>query len=148
MPKHPTLEIPNIGQMDHAWDTLGDWDVDLEIPFHDERISGRLLVSNWQEASLELDPWGSAAVGLPEQVTLERVSRVHLTDAGGGALQWVYLSTEDRWTVQATLWPGSLHLFAQDGNDPHETIYRAVGTRSREYYSRKYPLEASGRVDW
>jgi hypothetical protein len=142
MPKHPTVEIPNIGPMDHAWDALGEWNLDLEVPFHHETVAGRLRVANWHEASLELDPWAAAAVGLPDQVALERVSRVHLTDAGGGALQWVYLSTEDRWTVQATLWPGSLHLFAQDEGDPNEPQYRAVATRSRDYYWRKY----GGRV--
>jgi hypothetical protein len=129
--------------MDHAWDILGEWEVDFEIPFHDDPIAGRLRVISWMEADLELDPWGSAAAGLPERITLERASRIHLTDAGGGALQWVYISGEDRWTIQATLWPGSLHLFVQNGDDPEEQLCRATASRTREYYCRKYPLVTS-----
>ena len=147
MPKHPTVDVPNIGPMDHAWDVLGTWVVDLELPFHDGPIAGQLHVTSWLDARLELAPWGSAAAGLPEEVDLERVSRVHLTDAGGGALQWVYLSAEERWTVQATLWPGSLHLFAQETEGPNEQVYRAVATRNQEYYARKYPVEADRRID-
>lgn len=140
MARHPTIDVPNIGPMDHAWDILGEWLVDVEIPFHDDPIPGRLAVKTWMEAALELDPWGARAAGLPEQVTLERASRVHLTDAGGGALQWVYVAAEDRWTIQATLWPGSLHLFVQNADDSEDHLYRAIAIRTRDYYSRKYPL--------
>lgn len=140
MPKHPTVEVPNIGPMDHAWDVLGDWTVDFEIPFHSDPVSGVLNVRSWMEADLELDPWGAATAGLPERVVLERASRVHLTDAGGGALQWVYISGEDRWTIQATLWPGALHLFIQNTDDPEDQLFRASGSRTGDYYSRKYPL--------
>ena len=143
MPKHPTVEVPNIGPMDHAWDVLGDWTVDFEIPFHSDAVSGVLNVRSWMEADLELDPWGAAAAGLPERVVLERASRVHLTDAGGGALQWVYISGEDRWTIQATLWPGALHLFIQNTDDPEDQLFRASGSRTGDYYSRKYPLVTS-----
>ncbi len=143
MPKHPTVEVPNIGPMDHAWDVLGDWTVDFEVPFHSDAVSGVLNVRSWMEADLELDPWGAAAAGLPERVVLERASRVHLTDAGGGALQWVYISGEDRWTIQATLWPGALHLFIQNTDDPEDQLFRASGSRTGDYYSRKYPLVTS-----
>ncbi len=140
MPKHPTVEIPNIGPMDHAWDVLGEWNVDLEIPFHEHPVSGVLQIHSWMEAELELEPWGAASSGLPEKVTLERASRVHLTDAGGGALQWVLMAHEDRWTLQATMWPGQLHLFIQNADDHDEQLYRAVAYRGQEYYTRKYPL--------
>ncbi|MBM4185943.1 MAG: hypothetical protein FJ206_01400 [Gemmatimonadetes bacterium] len=140
MPKHPTVEIPNVGAMDHAWDVLGHWEVEFELPFHEDSIPGKLNVTSWKEAELDLEPWGAAAAGLPERVTLERASRVHLTDAGGGALQWVYVAAEDDWTLQATLWPGSLHLFIQPTAEPDEHLFRAVATRTREYYTRKYPL--------
>lgn len=140
MPKHPTVDIPNVGPMDHAWDVLGDWNVEFEIPRHDEAIPGRLNVLSWKEAELEFEPWSAAAAGLPERVVLERASRVHLTDAGGGALQWVYVATDDDWTLQATLWPGSLHLFVQHAEDPEEQLYRGVASRTGEYYARKYPL--------
>jgi len=143
MSKHPTLDIPNIGPMDHAWDALGEWQIELDAPFHEDPIAGRLEVSSWMEATLELEPWGAAAAGLPEEVTLERASRVHMTDAGGGALQWVFVAPEDGWTVQATMWPGSLHLFVQDIDEPDEQLFHAVATRDRQYYLRKYPLVPS-----
>lgn len=143
MPKHPTIDIPNVGHMDHAWDVLGSWTIDFEVPFHEDSVTGVLHVNSWMEAALELEPWGAAAAGLPEKVGLERASRVHLTDAGGGALQWVFFSAEDRWTIQATMWPGSLHLFVQDSDDPEEHLFRAVAYRTRDYYERKYPLVTS-----
>ena len=140
MGKHPTIDIPNIGPMDHAWDVLGEWDVEFEAPETDDAVSGRLCVRSWMEAELELEPWGAAAAGLPERVTLERASKVHLTDAGGGALQWVFLAQEDRWTIQATMWPGSLYLFAQHVDDPEEQLFKVSATRGKDYYLRKYPL--------
>ena len=143
MPKHPTVDVPNIGPMDHAWDILGEWDIEFEVPFTDDSVPGTIRFRSWMEADLELEPWSAAAAGLPERATLERASRVHLTDAGGGALQWVLISDEDRWTIQATLWPGALHLFVQDAEDPDEQLYRANANRAREYYVQKYPLVGS-----
>ena len=143
MPKHPTVAVPDLGPMDHAWDVLGEWTVEFEVPNRQEPIAGILQVHDWMEADLELEPWGAAAAGLPDQVTLERASRVHLTDAGGGALQWVFIASTDGWTIQATLWPGSLHLFFQDTGDPGQHLYRAVAVRTRDYYLRKYPLVPS-----
>ncbi len=142
MPKHPTIDIPNIGLMDHAWDVLGDWDVEFEVPQADDALSGLLHVHSWLDAELELEPWGAASAGLPERVTLARASKVHLTDAGGGALQWVFVTEEDRWTIQATMWPGSLYLFVQHADDPDEQLFKASATRGRDYYLRKYPLVA------
>jgi hypothetical protein len=141
--KHPTVEIPNIGPMDHAWDILGEWAIDLEVPLSKDSISGILTVHSWMEAELTLEPWGAAAAGLPQSVVLERASRVHLTDAGGGALQWVLLAPDDNWTVQATLWPGSLCLFVQKGDNAEDQLFRATGNRSRDYYLAKYPLVTS-----
>jgi len=146
MPKHPTIDVPNIGPMDHAWDVMGEWTVEFEVPHNDDLVAGHLLVHSWMDAELELEPWGAAAAGLPQRVTLERASRVHLTDAGGGALQWVLVSAEDRWTIQATMWPGSLHLFIQNADAPEEQLFRAVASRTRDYYSRKYPLARTPRV--
>lgn len=143
MPKHPTVDVPNIGPMDHAWDILGEWDIEFEVPFTDDSVPGTIRFRSWMEADLELEPWSAAAAGLPERATLERASRVHLTDAGGGALQWVLISGEDRWTIQATLWPGALHLFVQDAEDPDDQLYRANANRAREYYLQKYPLVES-----
>jgi hypothetical protein len=140
MAKHPTIDVPNIGPMDHAWDLLGDWDVEFDSLGAIGSISGRLRVHSWMEAELELDPWASGAAGLPDRVTLERASKVHLTDAGGGALQWVFMAEEGRWTIQATLWPGSLFLFVQHADDPDEELFKGSASRDREYYLRKYPL--------
>jgi hypothetical protein len=79
--------------------------------------------------------------GVPVRVPLERASAVHLTDAGGGALQWVLHAPSTNWSLQATMWPGSLHLFVSDVEDEDEQLYRARATRNREYYLRKYPMD-------
>ena len=34
MPKHPTVQVPNIGSMDHAWDLLGEWQTERVLPDH------------------------------------------------------------------------------------------------------------------
>ena len=68
----------------------------------------------------------SAIAGLPSSVPLERASEIHLTDAGGGALQWVLHAPSTNWSLQATLWPGSLHLFVHDADDDEEQLYRAM----------------------
>jgi hypothetical protein len=81
----------------------------------------------------------AALAGIPASVPLERASDVHLTDAGGGALQWVLHAPSANWSLQATMWPGSLHLFVSDADDEEEQLYRARATRDREYYWRKYP---------
>ena len=81
----------------------------------------------------------AAIAVIPSSVPLERASDVHLTDAGGGALQWVLHAPSTNWSLQATLWPGSLHLFVHDPEDEEEHLYRARATRDREYYLRKYP---------
>jgi hypothetical protein len=74
-------------------------------------------------------------------VPLERASEIHLTDAGGGALQWVLHAPSTNWSLQATMWPGSLHLFVSDADDDEEQLYRARAVRTQEYYLRKYPLD-------
>lgn len=133
--------------MDHAWDVLGEWDAELELPETDEPVHGKLVVNSWTEAELALDPVEAALAGVPARVPMERASDVHLTDAGGGALQWVLMAPHQNWSLQATMWPGSLHLFVHDLDDDELQLYRAHATRSREYYLRKYPLEPerSGR---
>jgi hypothetical protein len=81
--------------------------------------------------------------GIPESVPHERASEIHLTDAGGGALQWVLHAPSCNWSLQATLWPGSLHLFVHNVDDEEEQLYRAHASRTAEYYWRKYPLESA-----
>jgi hypothetical protein len=139
MAKHPTVQVPNIGPMDHAWDLLGEWQTELETAEGDEPVHGTMMFRSWTDAELHFDPIEAALAGIPPTVPLERASEIHLTDAGGGALQWVLLAPTCNWSLQATLWPGALHLFVHDADDDDEQLYRARATRSREYYARKYP---------
>ena len=143
MPRHPTVEVPNIGPMDHAWDLLGEWDAELEAPDGEAAVHGKVLFNSGADAELNWDPVEAALAGIPASVPLERASEIHLTDAGGGALQWVLHAPSCNWSLQATLWPGSLHLFVHDVEDDEEQLYRAHATRRAEYYWRKYPLEAA-----
>ncbi len=141
--RHPTVEVPNIGPMDHAWDLLGEWDAELEVPEGEAPVHGIVRFNSWADAELAWDPIEAAIAGIPASVALERASRIHLTDAGGGALQWVLHAPTCNWSLQATLWPGSLHLFVHEGEDGEEQLYRARATRTAEYYGRKYPVEAA-----
>ena len=143
MLRHPTVEVPGIGLMDHAWDLMGEWETEFELPDGQAPVHGTMRFESWTEASLELDPLEAVLAGVPSQVSLERASAVHLTDAGGGALQWVLHAPGCNWSLQATMWPGSLHLFVHDAEDEEE-LYRAHASRSGDYYARKYPLEAAG----
>src|SRR5919109_5345533 len=141
MPRHPTVLVPNIGPMDHAWDLLGEWQAEFELPETESPVHGKVMFRSWTDAELQLDPIEAAIAGIPSSVPLERASEIHLTDAGGGALQWVLHAHSTNWSLQATLWPGSLHLFVHDADDDEEQLYRARATRDQEYYRRKYPLE-------
>ena len=108
MPKHPTITVPDIGLMDHAWDLLGEWQAEFELPDADSPVRGKVTFRSWTDAELQLDPIEAAIAGIPSNVPLERASEVHLTDAGGGALQWVLHAPTTNWSLQATMWPGSL----------------------------------------
>lgn len=126
--------------MDHAWDLLGEWNAELGDSDHYGTVSGRLVFDSWTEAELQFDPLEAALGGYDPVITLERASRVHRTDAGGGALQWVLLAKDQRWLAQITLWPGSLHAFVHDTDEDGRQIFRVHATRSREYFLQKYPL--------
>jgi hypothetical protein len=142
MPRqHPTVQVPNIGPMDHAWDLLGEWQTEFELPETESPVHGKVTFRSWTDAELQLDPIEAAIAGIPSSVPLERASEIHLTDAGGGALQWVLHAPSTNWSLQATLWPGSLHLFVHDADDDEEQLYRARATRDQDYYLRKYPLD-------
>jgi len=141
MPKHPTVMVPNVGPMDHAWDVVGEWQVELEHPEGDEPLRGTVNFRSWAEGELKLEPAAAAAIGVPRTIALERTSDVHRTDAGGGALQWVLLAPASKWSLQVTMWPGALHLFVHDADDEDEQLYRARATRTPAYYARKYPLD-------
>jgi hypothetical protein len=139
MSRHPTIEVPDIGPMDHAWDLLGEWEAEVELPESEAPVHGKMTFQSWTDAELRLDPIEAAIAGLPATLALERASDVHLTDAGGGALQWVLHAPATNWALQATLWPGALHLFFHEADNDEEQLCRARATRSGEYYRRKYP---------
>ena len=120
--RHPTVQIPDIGPMDHAWDLLGEWQAEFELPESESPVHGKVTFRSWGDAELQLDPVEAAIAGIPSSVPLERASEVHLTDAGGGALQWVLHAPSTNWSLQATLWPGSLHLFVHDPEDEEEHL--------------------------
>ena len=109
MPRHPTVLVPNIGPMDHAWDLLGELQTEFELPETESPVHGKVTFKSWTDAELQLDPIEAPSTN---------------------------------WSLQATLWPGSLHLFVHDADDDEEQLYRARATRDQEYYRRKYPLEA------
>jgi hypothetical protein len=129
--------------MDHAWDLLGEWVAEVESPESDTPLRGKVTFRSWTEAELDFDEVEALLMGIPAHLPLERASEIYQTDAGGGALQWVLLAPTCNWSLQATLWPGSLHLFFHDGEDDEEQLYRARATRTTEYYLRKYPLETA-----
>ena len=110
MPKHPTVMVPNVGPMDHAWDVLGEWQVELEHPEGDEPLRGTVNFRSWAEGELKLEPAAAAAIGVPRTIALERTSDVHRTDAGGGALQWVLLAPASKWSLQVTMSVSYTHL--------------------------------------
>ena len=41
--RHPTVQVPNIGPMDHAWDLLGEWQAEFELPETESPVSTILL---------------------------------------------------------------------------------------------------------
>src|SRR6478752_5847445 len=81
--RHPTVQVPNIGPMDHAWDLLGEWQAEFELPETEWPVHGKVTFRSWTDAELSLDPVEAAIAGIPASVPLERASAVHLTDAGG-----------------------------------------------------------------
>ena len=52
MPKHPTVQVPNIGSMDHAWDLLGEWQTELVLPDTEAAVHGKVTFNSWKEAEL------------------------------------------------------------------------------------------------
>lgn len=139
MLRHPTVPVPNQGPMDHAWDVLGEWVVELDLPDRELPLTGTLNFTTWDEAEFALDPSGPSDTGLPEKIQLARASDVHRTDAGGGALQWLQLASEERWALQTTLWPGAMHILVVDADDDESQLCIARAKRTSAYYRRKYP---------
>lgn len=136
--RHPVVTIPDVGSMDHAWDVLGPWDVDLELLERNDRVPGELAFNSWDEAELRLDETLASAAGVPSLVRLERDSEIERTDAGGGALEWMMGAAEAPWALRCVLWPGDLYLRVEHAEHAGE-LYRVRARRTREYYAAKYP---------
>ena len=78
MPRHPTVLIPNIGPMDHAWDLLGEWQAEFELPEAESPVHGKVTFRSWTDAELQLDPVEAAIAGIPSSVPSFRL-KVNLT---------------------------------------------------------------------
>ena len=74
MAKHPTINVPDIGLMDHAWDLLGEWQAEFELPDAESPVKGKVTFRSWTDAELQLDPVEAAIAGVPAIVPLERAS--------------------------------------------------------------------------
>ena len=67
MARHPTVQVPNIGPMDHAWDLLGEWQAEFELPETESPVHGKVTFRSWTDAELMLDPIEAAIAGIPSQ---------------------------------------------------------------------------------
>ena len=57
MPRqHPTVLVPNIGPMDHAWDLLGEWQTEFELPETESPVHG---VEYWGTVVLDVGEQGA-----------------------------------------------------------------------------------------
>ena len=61
--RHPTVQVPNIGPMDHAWDILGEWQAEFELPESESPVHGKVTFRSWGDAELQLDPIEAAIAG-------------------------------------------------------------------------------------
>jgi len=133
--KHPVIVVPDVGEVDHAWDLLGPWRVIVLRDGAQEPIHGALAWASWECGTLEIPGNGSDRPALRELLT--RVSSVQRAAAGGGALTFL-VEGPQLGPLIATLWPGDLQLTGPVGD---EGRLSATARRSRDYYRRKYPLE-------
>jgi hypothetical protein len=124
--------------MDHAWDALGEWQVEVELAERGRKVRGELLLSGWGVGELRLDGADATRAGWPPSVSLARSSEVERTDAGGGALAWTMYASAVDWELRATFWPGALHMVILDAEGAVE-LCKARGHRSGAYYRQKYP---------
>ena len=136
--RHPVVTIPDVGRMDHAWDILGPWEVDLELLERNDRVPGELAFNSWDEAELRLDEERASVMGVPSVVRLERDSEIERTDAGGGALEWMMEASDAPWSLRCVMWPGDLYLRVEHAEHDEE-LFRLRARRTREYYAAKYP---------
>jgi len=135
--RHPTVAVPDVGPMDHAWDALGEWTVELEPAARGGKVRGELVLSEWGVGELRLDAADATRAGLPASVSLSRSSEVERTDAGGGALAWMMHAPAVNWALRTIFWPGDLRMVVVDADEAE--LFKVRGHRSGDYYLRKYP---------
>ena len=89
MPRHPTVQVPNIGPMDHAWDLLGEWQAEFELPETEAPMHGKVMFRSWTDAELQLDPvtiYGRDSVRIgtrqPPEAALQTCSPWHSLASG------------------------------------------------------------------
>lgn len=136
--QHPTVEVPDVGLMDHAWDALGAWQIEVELAERGHKVRGELVLTEWGVGEIKLDPTKANDAGLPGRVPVERTSEVERTEVGGGALAWMMHAPSMNWDLRTIFWPGDLHVVILDASDDAE-LFKVRGHRTREYYLRKYP---------
>jgi len=72
--------IPDVGPMDHAWDLLGEWQAEFEIPDASEPVRGKMTFRSWTDAELVFDPEAAANAGIAVPGTGNRLpGRASLT---------------------------------------------------------------------
>ena len=84
MQRHPTVQVPNIGPMDHAWDLLGEWQAEFELPETEDPVHGKVMFRSWTDAELQLDPVEAAIAGH----SFERAARAGERGAPDGCRRW------------------------------------------------------------
>lgn len=144
MPRqHPTVEIPDIGPIDHAWDLLGCWRVTLTPTYAVVPVSGTLTLDSWEGGELEFDDGLATALGWPSQLRLSRDGDVTWSDAGGGAIAFTLRSADASGCWSVTAWPGELAVTISDDAVPDRHLATLAARRTAEYYRAKYPATAA-----
>jgi len=62
--------------MDHAWDLLGEWQAEFELPETEAPMHGKVMFRSWTDAELQLDPVEAAIAGIPSSVPMERAREI------------------------------------------------------------------------
>lgn len=127
--RHPTIVVPDLGALDHAWDLLGAWQIQLTLGQR-ERGAATLHFTSWDAAELHLADEAPA-----EAHQLRRTAPIVRSPAGGGALA-MQLIGATLGPLALTLWPGELHLSSVPENP---NALEAIGRRGAAYYHAKYP---------
>ncbi len=139
MVKHPTVRVPDLGPMDHAWDVMGEWRGHLTSA-QLESATATLAFTSWETAVLGLGGAAAEETGWPPRVRLTRTTPIRRSDAGGGALAWECVSGDAPGHWLLTLWPGELQIAVVHPDDRERTLATLQARRSAEYYRAKYAV--------